>query len=121
MSLNRAEREQTRLELQHNLKLSGWSDQRVADALGIGVERVREALTVAAPDPADVWLVRDALDAAVRASGHDPAPYSRLTEDNRASAERWFGIRPAGEVAALVQLSVARDRSLPGDRSTADA
>ncbi|QDZ15219.1 DUF2316 family protein [Humibacter ginsenosidimutans] len=111
MSLNRAEREQTRLELQHNLKLSGWSDERLAAALGVQVERVREALAVATPDPADVWLVRDALDAAVRAAGLEPGAYSRLTEENRASAQRWFGIRPENEVTALVRRSVAGDRS----------
>ena len=105
MSLNRSELEQTRLELRQNLKLSGWSEQRIADALGIHAERVREALANAEPDPADVWLVRDALDEAVRASGRDPAPYSRLTEESRPNAERWFGIRPAAEVSALIDAS----------------
>ncbi|MHA7985166.1 DUF2316 family protein [Rathayibacter sp. CAU 1779] len=110
MSLNRSELEQTRLELRQNLKLSGWSEQRLADALGFDTERLHEALTIAEPDPADVWLVRDALDAAVRASGRDPEPYSRLTEESRANAERWFGIRPAAEVSALIEAASGGDR-----------
>lgn len=39
-----------------------------------------------------VWMVRDALETAVREPGKEPVPYSSMTEANRKKAAVWFGV-----------------------------
>lgn len=96
MSLSAAERRATSDELQANLALSGRSTAEVAADLGLDAEQVRRVLAV---DPGSrpelVWLLRDHLDATVRASGREPHPWSTLTDAARAAAATWFPLRQA--------------------------
>ena len=41
---------------------------------------------------ARVWMVRDALETAVREAGKETVPYSSMTEANRKKAAVWFGV-----------------------------
>lgn len=44
-------------------------------------------------NPADVWLVRDTIEDAVREAGNTPLPHSRLTDSMHGAAALWFGYR----------------------------
>jgi hypothetical protein len=69
----------------------------IAGELGFTVERLVVTLDVTDDsDPADVWLLRDFLEHAVRSAGGTPERYAVLTDSARADAQRWFGlpIRP---------------------------
>lgn len=92
MSLTAAQRQQTAAELQANFELSGLSTADLRALTGWTQERVVATLTITQADPADVWRLRDLLDAEVRAAGRTPLAFSVLTEQARASAEAWFGI-----------------------------
>lgn len=94
MSLDSREREQNASELRANLELSGLTPAEIATALDFSSIRLDEALR-SSGDPVDVWLLRDYLEAAVRASGRDPVPFTILTEAARASARVWFDLREA--------------------------
>ena len=105
MSLSPAEQERTRMELTRNLDQSGWTPERIATALGISLERVDMALAMTRARPADVWMVRDVLDEAVRQVGRSPEPYTHLSTGARASADAWFKLRPV----SAARLAVQRD------------
>ncbi len=93
MSLSPAERRRTAEELAENVRRAGTPSAELQDDLGLSAAELDAVLRMdAGVDPATVWRVRDHLDAAVRAAGREPAPYSSLTEEMRASARRWFGI-----------------------------
>lgn len=92
MSLTTAQRQQTAAELQANFELSGLSTADLRALTGWTQERVVASLTITGADPADVWRLRDLLDAEVRAAGRTPWPFSVLTEQARAAAEVWFGV-----------------------------
>jgi hypothetical protein len=92
MSLTPAQRQQTAAELQANFELSALSTADLRALTGWTQERVVATLTITDADPADVWRVRDLLDAEVRAAGRTPLPFSVLTEQARSAAEVWFGI-----------------------------
>ena len=97
MSLNAEQRDGTRRELRRNLELSGLTTDAVAVELGFSDERLDATLEVAPDsDPADVWMLRDVLEQAVRRAGGTPERYSVLTDTARVDAQRWFGlpIRP---------------------------
>ena len=94
MSLNRRERETTARELDDNLALTGLTRAQVRERTGLPPERFQAALEVnAVMDPADVWLVRDTIEDAVREEGKTPLPYSKLTDSMRRAAAAWFGYR----------------------------
>ncbi|MFE1319783.1 DUF2316 family protein [Kitasatospora phosalacinea] len=95
MSLNAEERARTAAELRANLELAGVGADRVGVELGFVDGQLAEALGVTGADPADVWLLRDHLEDLVRAAGREPVPYTVLTEEARAAAERWFPLRKA--------------------------
>lgn len=92
MSLNRRQLEQNAQELRANLERSGLSVAQVAQSLGVPPDRVQEALDGGEGDPVLVWHLRDALQAAVQATGQEPVPFTVLTEDQRAAARGRFGI-----------------------------
>ncbi|MDF8266128.1 DUF2316 family protein [Luteipulveratus flavus] len=96
MSLDHDERERTRRELRANLELSGLDRQAVASALDLTTDRLDATLDVTPTSrPADVWLLRDFLDRAIRDQGGEPHPWSVLTDDGRRRAARWFRLREA--------------------------
>lgn len=91
MSLNAAERRATREELSANLVLAGRTPGRLQTELGLERSEVDAALAVAPDARAEiVWLVRDHLDALIRADGRRPRAWSVLTDRARASAASWF-------------------------------
>ncbi|QKW23239.1 DUF2316 family protein [Kitasatospora sp. NA04385] len=95
MSLNAEERARTAAELRANLELTGVDAERAGAELGFGGGQLAQVLGVAGADPEDVWLLRDHLEDLVRAAGREPVPYTVLTEEARAAAERWFPLRKA--------------------------
>lgn len=92
MSLNAEQRAQTASELALNLDLSGLRLRDLEHLTGLGPQELRAALAVRDADPAHVWLVRDALETAVRDAGESPVPYTVLTEEMRSSAALWLGV-----------------------------
>lgn len=92
MSLTPAQQRQTAAELQANFELSGLSTADLRQLTGWTQSRVVATLTIDGADPADVWRLRDLLEAEVLAAGRTPVSFSVLTEQVRASAEVWFGI-----------------------------
>jgi len=93
MSLDRDERRTTSAELHANLDLAGLTVDDVAHDLGLPPADVRDALGITpATSPVLVWKLRDHLEAAARAAGHDPVPYTHLPEHMRAAARGWFGV-----------------------------
>ncbi len=96
MSLDDGERRRTGEELRRNRELSGLTEAEIAADLGLAPEEVRGILAMTGvADPADVWLLRDYLEQAVRDAGKEPLPFTVLTERDRPRAERWFGLRAA--------------------------
>ncbi len=94
MTLDAEQRRRTGAELHANLTRSGLTAATVAQGLGLDAVEVARALDVdPAGRPEVVWWVRDHLHAAVLARGGEPVPFTVLTEDVRASAERWFPLR----------------------------
>lgn len=94
MSLHREETARTSRELTANLHRTGLSAETVAETLGFTGDQLDRTLRVtAAADPADVWLLRDFLDRAVRDQGARPQPWTVLTDSARAAASRWFSLR----------------------------
>lgn len=93
MSLNSTERARTAAELSANLTASGLTMDELRTRTGLGASRLEAALAVRMANPADVWLVRDVLEAAVKENGGEFTPFSVLTDDMRAAAAAWFGIR----------------------------
>lgn len=108
MSLSSQQRAITRTELQTNLELSGLSRTELEQKLGLDAHRVSDALQVADAEPADVWLLRDYLERVIQARGGIPHPYSYLTAEMRAAAERWFPLRNVDDV-----LRAAKQASTP--------
>lgn len=94
MSLNNAQRRKTAAEFAQNLGLSGLSREQLGVRCGLEQGRLGAALAVEpGADPVDVWLVRDALESAVVDRGDSPVRYTVLTEQMRAAAGMWFGVR----------------------------
>ena len=90
MSLNPAEKQRTRQDLQANRQLCPLSDEAIATALGWTPGHLQATLQVTS-HPTDVWRLRDFLVQAIRESGGTPAPFSVLTNDKRGAAQGWFG------------------------------
>lgn len=96
MSLNGKERARASLELQTSYQLAGLHRQDVVTDLGLSAEQLDAVLTVRpGVDPAQVWLLRDYLDQALRDHGREPAVHIVLTDAAREDAVRWFHLRPA--------------------------
>ncbi|WP_062460928.1 DUF2316 family protein [Demequina soli] len=96
MSLTRTEVARTGRELAANLERSGITREQAADDLGFSARRLTETLRVGpASDPADVWLLRDYLDRAIRERGDIPQAWTVLTDEARLRAARWFALRTA--------------------------
>ncbi|GAA2972881.1 DUF2316 family protein [Streptomyces enissocaesilis] len=96
MTLNDAERRQTSDELQTNFALSGLTTAEVAADLHFTPQRLHSALEADPTcDPVDVWQLRDYLIQAVRDAGHQPAPFTVLTQRSRLKARVWFSLRKA--------------------------
>jgi hypothetical protein len=91
MSLTPAQRQQTAAELQANFELSGLSTADLRQLTGWTQERVVSSLTISDAEVADLWHVRDLLDAEVRSNGRTPVPFSVLTEQARGAAGARFG------------------------------
>lgn len=94
MSLNRSERLRTSQELATNFRQAGLTSSKVQADLGFTEEQLNNTLAVSqSSDPVDIWFFRDYLERALINAGGTPAPYSVLTEQARARAEAWFGLR----------------------------
>ena len=93
MSLDADQRARTADEFAANLAQSGLTGEQLRARTGLDHERFDAALAVRDADPRDVWLVRDALETAVRDAGGEPVPFSVLTEEMRSAAAGWFGVR----------------------------
>jgi hypothetical protein len=84
MSLSLEQRRRTADELRANLALAGMTEARVRDSTDLDEQEWREALRVSPRSrPEDVWEIRDRLLVLVRAAGHEPVPFSVLTEEAR--------------------------------------
>jgi hypothetical protein len=97
MSLDSRERAQNASELRANFELAGRTAAELASALGLTQNQLDTALS-SSGDPVSVWLLRDYLVNVVTAAGREPAPFTILTEDARASARIWFDLREAPAV-----------------------
>ncbi|MHA0034629.1 DUF2316 family protein [Deinococcus sp. PESE-13] len=112
MSLNPAEKQRTRQDLQANRQLCPLSDEAIATALGWTPGHLQATLQVTS-HPADVWRLRDFLVQAIRESGGTPAPFSVLTDDKRGAAQGWFGswtVPPTPRAQTVLLLSQTRNR-----------
>ncbi len=94
MSLSTREQQATSNELNANLELSALTPDEICADLGIARGQLDDIFAVAPAEPADVWMLRDYLEAAVVDRGLTPVPYSSLRPEMRAAAERWFELRP---------------------------
>ena len=75
-------------ELLANFELAGAVPDEVCAELGLTSAKLAEVLTVAPEARAlDVWRLRDHLEAAIRAAGDEPFPYSWLTDHLRPGVE----------------------------------
>ncbi len=85
MRLTRAERDKTAREFEENLQRSGLTFDELRDLTGLSESRFIKAFLVMerGTDPADIWLIRDLLENAVRHKGIDPVPFTVLPEENR--------------------------------------
>ncbi|RAX45402.1 DUF2316 domain-containing protein [Arthrobacter sp. AQ5-06] len=98
VSLNRSERLRTSQELASNFRQAGLTSSKVQADLGFTEEQLNDTLTLSQfSDPVNIWILRDYLERAVISAGGTPAPYSVLTEQGRARADIWFGLRPVPE------------------------
>lgn len=98
VSLTQLQRVITAVEFMVNRLAADLMPEDVCDLTGLGVVRFHAAYEVRrGARPADVWLVADTLQSAVRRAGVAPTPYTVLTEASRAAATGWFGVpkRPA--------------------------
>lgn len=94
MSLNRSERLRTSQELTTNFRQADLTSSKVQADPGFTEEQLNNTLAVSqSSDPLDIWFLRDYLQRAVIGAGGTPAPYSVLTEEARARAQAWFGLR----------------------------
>ncbi len=82
-------------ELKANLAASTLTLTEVAHDLSFTTDDIRAVLDVDHVDPADVWLLRDYLEQAVRDRGDQPTAFTVLTESNRRRARSWFLLRAA--------------------------
>lgn len=96
MTLNRSERAATARELLANLMRSGLTPAQLRERTGLTPQRFDCAMYMYEPvNPADIWLIRDTLTAAVREVGQEPLPFSSLTDNKRAMAQAVFGYDPS--------------------------
>lgn len=80
----------TAQDLQRHLPAAGLSRADLARWLGLTTDELDAVLAMdGRADPVQVWLVRDALDQAVREAGGDPT-WSVLTDAARRQGQRWF-------------------------------
>ncbi|MDD7582695.1 DUF2316 family protein [Corynebacterium sp. 32222D000AT] len=92
MSLNNKERQAAAAEIAENLRRAGIDEPALQALTGLPDGRFAAALNVtAACDPADVWLVRDAVVKAVVDAGAEPYPFSKMADSMRDAAGKWFG------------------------------
>ncbi len=94
MSLTTAQRHRTAEELHANLALAGVTESHLRAGTDLDEHEFREALRVSTrARPEHVWLIRDRLVVLVHAAGHQPVPFTVLTEAMRAPASVWFPLR----------------------------
>lgn len=94
MSLTQEQKSRTRQELWANRQNCPLDDHTLCETLEWTPQQLAETLDVSAGStPAQVWLLRDFLQQAVSDLGRTLVPFTVLTEDARASSERWFGSR----------------------------
>lgn len=94
MSLSVEERHRTAAELQANLALAGVTSAHLRADTDLDEHEFREALHVSPRSrPQHVWLLRDRLVVLVHAAGHEPVPFTVLTDAVRASASVRFPLR----------------------------
>lgn len=85
MSLNQAQKKQTREELRRNYQISGLAPADILRDLGLDEEQLEMVLELGdGVDPTDVWRVRDYMEEIIIASGKKPYPYSAL------KVNRWY-------------------------------
>ncbi|WP_347040938.1 DUF2316 family protein [Brachybacterium nesterenkovii] len=88
MSLSAAQRARTATEFASNLAASGLSRDELRERTGLLPARFDSALSMApGTDPADAWLVRDTLEAAVAEAGAALTPFTVLTEEARTAID----------------------------------
>ena len=93
MSLRGNQFQQTSDDLHRHLEASGLDEAELGRWLGLDTDEVRHVLSMRDVDPATAWLVRDALDQAVRERGVDAGGWRVLTTAARRKAEGWFHVR----------------------------
>jgi hypothetical protein len=94
MSLTTEQRHRTATELRANLVLAGVTEAHLRHDTDLDDHQFREAMHVSSRSrPEHVWLLRDRLQVLVRAAGHQPVPFTVLTDDVRAAASVWFPLR----------------------------
>ena len=90
MSLTPAETEATSQELHALRDALPLADAPIESALGYAPGGLQAALDVHA-NPIEVWRTRDYLVSLARAQGIPIPRFSRLSDNMRSSAQRWFG------------------------------
>ena len=90
MSLTPAETEATSQELHALRDALPLADTPIESALGYAPGGLQAALDVHA-NPIEVWRTRDYLVSLARAHGIPIPRFSRLSDNMRSSAQRWFG------------------------------
>ena len=96
MSLNGTDRAQASQELMASYNLAGLSRDEIQHDLGFTPQQLERALAVRpTSDPAQMWLLRDYLDRAIRDRGRKPAGYTVLTDTARVAASQGLRLRPA--------------------------
>lgn len=95
MSLSNSDRDYTAREFEKKLQESGLTIEQLREQSGLSEDRFMNAFLVSehGVDPVDVWLLRDLLETAVKRSGGDFIPFSKLSETNRSKATGWFGVQ----------------------------
>lgn len=65
------------------------------EGASMSLDRAQRERTSPASRPEVVWLLRDHLAEVIEARGEHPHPYTHLTDEMRAAAERWFPSPPS--------------------------
>ena len=90
MSLSPAEVQATSQELRALRDALPLADAPIESALGYAPGGLQAALDIQA-GPIEVWRTRDYLVSLARAHGTPIPRFSRLSDDMRSQAQRWFG------------------------------
>lgn len=81
MSLNPQEVQATKKEFQQNLALSGLSIEQIAADLKTTPIVIQQLLVLQARHIEDPWVLKNYLEAQIRAQGQQPIPFSALSGD----------------------------------------